>query len=359
MRVERLQLEQLRLFERLELEFAPGANVLVGGNGAGKTSVLEAIHLLAYGRSFRGQVRDGLIRRGQTALNVFAEVRHEDGAAHRLGLRRSLRDWDARVDGVAAEGLSELYRHLAVVCFEPGSHDLIGGGSEFRRRFVDWALFHVEPEFLPQWRRYQRALKQRNVLLKAGAADSASLDAWERELAETGEALTRQREAYLARLVPQLRELATTFLAELGEPGLKFAPGWSRDHPSLEAALAASRPRDLALGHTTCGPHRSDWSLGFERAPSHSMLSRGQEKLAALACVLAQAQTFVADRQTWPVLLLDDLGSELDAAHLALALRWLTDSPAQWILTGTTAPPGLPAARSMFHVEQGNVQRLL
>ncbi len=361
MRLERLLIEQFRLFDRVELLLEPGLNLFVGGNGAGKTSVLEAVYLLAYGRSFRGAVRDGLIRRGCSSLRVYAEVRGD--SLHRLGLERGVKDWQARVDGQPVNGLSELYREIAVVCFEPGSHDLIAGGSDVRRRFLDWALFHVEPDFLPSWRRYQRALKQRNALLKSSAPDSASLDAWESELDEAGSRLTGQRQSYLERLGPVLRTAAANLLGELGSTELRFQRGWSLEHETLGAALRSARPRDAMLGHTTIGPHRADWSVGYEILPSRETFSRGQEKLTALACILAQARLFADDRSgTWPILCLDDLASELDRPHLQLALDHLAQSPAQILLTGTDVPVALdrwPREIAKFHVEQGWIERLL
>jgi DNA replication and repair protein RecF len=365
-RLLRLQIEQFRAFDRVELSLDPGLNLFTGGNGAGKTSVLEAVHLLAYGRSFRGAVRDGLIRRGQPNLRVFAEVEDEHGLSHRLGLERGLREGQGRVDGQTVAALSDLYRQIAVVCFEPGSHELIGGGSEHRRRFLDWTLFHVEPDFLPAWRRTQRALRQRNALLKqAGSPDLAALDAWETELAEAGESLTRQREAWLDRFMPHLRVTAGRLLPEVGEATLRFQRGWPASEESLASALRQARARDTVLGHTTVGPHRADWSLAYPALPGRETFSRGQEKLSALACVLAQAEAFAAARGAWPILCLDDLASELDRAHQSLVLDWLDGTPAQWLLTGTEEMPALKhRAGARFHVEQdierrGQVARLL
>ena len=361
MRLERLQIEQFRGFERVELSLDPGLNLFTGGNGAGKTSILEAVYLLAYGRSFRGAVRDGLIRRGQLSLRVFAEIRTAGGSVRRLGLERGVREGHARIDGETVSGYSELYRQIAVVCFEPGSHELIAGGSEYRRRFLDWTLFHVEPEFLATWRRTQRALRQRNALLKqVAAADAAVLEAWEVELAEAGERLTAQREAWLQRFLPHLAATAAHFLPEVGPVALRFQRGWPGEGGGLAGALRAARARDGVLGHTTVGPHRADWSLGYAELPSRETFSRGQEKLSALACVLAQAEAFAAARGFWPILCLDDLASELDRAHWGLVLDWLERVPAQWLLTGTEAAPALvgrPGAR--FHVEQGRIARLL
>lgn len=360
--VERLQLRDFRLFGQAELGLGPGLNLFTGGNGAGKTSVLEALHVLAYGRSFRGAVRDGLIRRGATSLQVFCELREAGGALRRLGLERGSREWQARIDGENSANLSELYRQVAVVCFEPGSHELIAGGSEQRRRFLDWLLFHVEPAFLTSWRRFHRALKQRNVWLKAPQADSAALDAWDLELAESGTHLTEQRQAWVPRLESAVRRIATALLPELGDASLRFQRGWNHETPALLDALRQARSRDLALGHSSVGPHRADWQFSYAELPARETFSRGQEKLTALACLLAQADTLAAARGDWPVVCLDDLGSELDRTHLGWALDWLAQSPAQLLLTGTEAPAGVerwPRPLHRFHVEQGRITPLL
>lgn len=365
MRIQSLTIEHLRLFDHVQLEPAAGINLITGANGAGKTTVLEAIHLLSAGRSFRGSVRDALIRQGQPELRVFSSLLSEaDERPVRLGLSRSLRGWSARLDGEPVELLSRLFHELAVICFEPGSHALISGGSENRRRFIDWALFHVEHAFLPVWRRYQRALKQRNALLKQSGNHAAALDSWDQELARQGAELTRLRQDWFESFRPLLEESVRLFLPELGEMRLKYLPGWSGDYTEagLAASLASARSRDLVMGHTTTGPHRADWSVGFEHAPSRGMFSRGQEKLVVLAALLAQAQGFSRARDQWPVLLLDDLASELDAQHLAQTLHYLAGISAQTFITGTAvielpAQPVRPVG--MFHVEHGVISPLL
>ena len=354
-RLTRLRLADVRRFAEAELRPGPGLNLITGGNGAGKTSLGEAMHLLGYGRSFRGRVRDGLIRSGQPHLEIYAEWLDGQGRPRRAGLRHGGNEWEARLDGAPAPSLTELCAELAVVTFEPGSHELIAGGAEHRRRFLDWALFHVEPAFLPVWRRYARALKQRNALLKRQPVASA-LAPWDRELAESGESLSRLRGDYLARLEPVLAGTAGEFLPELGLAGLRFLPGWRREDSSLEDALLLSRERDLALGYTALGPHRADWRVDYLGLPGREALSRGQEKLTALACVLAQARAFAADRGEWPLVCLDDLASELDRPHLHQALGSVLASGAQVLLTATELPEGLPEAsrpEKWFHVEQG------
>lgn len=358
MRLTRLRVAQLRCLAETELVFAPGLNLVTGGNGAGKSSLIEAVHLLGYGRSFRGRVRDGLIRTGAPHLELYAEWQDDGGQAHRAGIRHAGNAWEARLDGAPAPSLTELCAQLAVVTFEPGSHDLISGGSEGRRRYLDWALFHVEPSFLPWWRRYARALKQRNALLKVGAG-TATLASWDAELVEAGEVLTRLREAYLARLEPVFVATAAQFLPELGAAQLEFLPGWRRQELSLADALVLARDRDLAQGFTSVGPHRADWRIGYAGLPGRETLSRGQEKLTALACVLAQARAYAEDRQDWPVVCLDDLASELDRGHQRQVLQAVLASGAQVLLTGTEVPIVLselaPPLRR-FHVEQGRVE---
>lgn len=359
MRLERLHLQRLRCIGDLSLDLAPGFNVLVGANGAGKTSVLEAAFLLSHGRSFRSGAREALVQRGASGLSIFSSVRREDGALHRLGLGREGVRWDARLDGQDVS-LGQLIRECAVVCFEPGSHALIAGSAEERRRFLDWGVFHVEHEFLNTWRRYQRALKQRNSLLRRGGVlDEGVMVPWEQELGRTGLLIDQWRKAYLDALLPFLKEQATLLLPELGAIELRYRRGWPEDQ-DLGEVLASQRLKDQGRGHTTSGAHRADWSVSFQHAPQREHLSRGQEKLTALVCVLAQAWLDATHRGEWPIVCLDDLASELDQAHQAAVVDSLRGTPAQVLISGTELPAVLAAqAIQMFHVEQGRLTPLL
>lgn len=358
MHLIRLSVANLRKFEHIELMPGPGLNLITGDNGAGKTSLLEALHLMAYGRSFRGRVRDGLVRSGADALEVFVEWREGNGAVQRrAGLRHSGQAWDGRLDGESVGQIGELCAALAVVSFEPGSHALITGGSEPRRRMLDWGLFHVEPTFLPHWRRYSRALKQRNALLKAGGG-GAQLDAWDHELSEAGEPLTLHRLHYLVDLQSRLQPVASELVPMLGIPTIDFQPGWRRHDLSLADALVLSRDRDRSLGYTTVGPHRADWRIDYEANPQRETLSRGQAKLTALSALLAQAEDYSVREGEWPVVALDDLASELDQNHQRRVLQRLLSSGAQLFITGTEPPAALEALQpvyTVFHVEQGRV----
>jgi len=359
MLIRRLQLQSFRCFDSVEIDLRQGFNLLTGDNGSGKTSVLEALHLLAHGRSFRGRVRDGLIRQGEPALSAYAEW-EVAGATHRAGLRHAGGSWEARLDGEDVRQLGQLCEALAVITFEPGSHALVDGSSEGRRRYLDWGLFHVEHGFMPQWRRYARALKQRNALLRQSGG-YAQLDAWEQELAQSGEQLTQLREAYVAGLQPRLSRLLPELLPAAGDVELTLHPGWKRQELALADALLLSRERDLALGYTSMGPHRADLRISLRDLPGRDGLSRGQTKQLALALLLGQAGHLADLLGYWPVLQLDDLGSELDRHHQRRLLEVLVNSAAQILVTGTEMPPGLAEAgieAAMFHVEHGRIREL-
>lgn len=359
MQITHAHIQHMRSVRDARLLPHPRLNVITGDNGAGKTTVLEALHLMAHGRSFRGRVRDGLVQRGAPALQVFLEWTDADASGdtrRRAGLRHTGNEWQGRLDGADVQHLGEFCAALAVVSFDPGSHALITGGGEIRRRFLDWGLFHVEPDFLGLWRRYARAHRQRNALLKSRAG-IAQLDAWDRELAEAGEPLTRKRAAYLARLAPVVAELAATIAPTLGPATLEYQPGWRADDMPLLDALLVSRDKDLQVGHGTVGPQRADWRMNLAAVPGRDALSRGQAKLAALAALLGQARLHATAAGEWPVVCLDDIGSELDRNHRQRVFDWLAGVPAQVFLTGTEAPSGLPvsAGAALFHVEHGVV----
>jgi len=356
MQITRLHIRNLRCIADAEIALKPGVNVIVGDNGAGKTSLLEAVHLMGYGRSFRGRVRDGLIRTGQDALEIFLAMQARSGRQQRAGLRHAGARWEGMLDGQPVAALGNLCAAIKAITFEPGSHALISGGGEARRRFLDWGLFYVEPGFFPTWRRYARTLKQRNALLKRGGG-TAQLDSWDIELAETGELLDHYRQRYSERLQQCLPALAAQLAPSLGTPSLHYAPGWRRDELPLADALLLARERDTHHGYTSIGPHRGDWRGVFSKINEGEAFSRGQAKLAALCCLLAQATDLAAQHEgEWPIILLDDLASELDATHRTRVLDCLRAGHAQVIVSGTDIPDGLDDHAALFHVEHGHIR---
>lgn len=360
MLLEELRLQNLRCFEHEHLSLSPGWNLFVGDNGVGKTTVLEGAYLLSHGHSFRGGSRHAVQREGSDGFSVFGRFRSDSGSEVRAGLARIHGALQARVDGQAV-GVGELVRHCAVVCFEPGSHELVTGASALRRRFVDWGVFHVEPQFLEHWRRFQRALKQRNALLRQGAS-TAEFEPWHREMAASGNVIQAQRFQYVEQLKAHLLTTLAALLPELGAVDVALLSGWS-DAVALEVELIGRLERDRERGHTTRGPHRADLAISFANAASRDHLSRGQGKLLALSCLLAQARLY-ADHHAgrWPVFCIDDLASELDQVHQRAVVGMLSMTTAQVLVTGTERSVALDELRqapAMFHVEPAGIHRLL
>lgn len=350
--VEHLYIDGLRCLSAFELDLACGLNVLIGANGVGKTSVLEALYLLGSGRSFRTGGKQALLGHQRSALTVSARV-HVAERSHQVGFERRSNGWIARIDGEAVDQLALLARRHAVMVFEPGSHALISGVAEVRRRFLDWLVFHVEPHFASAYAAFQRVLKQRNVLLRS-AAPASELEAWHFSIVSAGEQVHSLRAASLARFELALREALAELLPELGNCEFSSTPGWRMDE-SYDAALRRTLVRDRALGYTTRGPQRADWQVRFEHAQDRSQLSRGQEKSLCFASVLALLRCYKEARSDAALLGLDDLFSELDVEHQERCLRLASSAAEQVIVTGVQTSSALaawPGAQQMFHVER-------
>jgi DNA replication and repair protein RecF len=354
-RIESLHATNLRCFERFEFAPEPGINWLVGANGAGKTTILEAAYLLSHGRSFRPGGRFAPTRRGTHGYLIHAEI-VQDGRHRRLGLARTEDHWEARLDGSAVPSLAPLFAACPVVFFGPESQALIAGPAEERRSFLDWSVFHVEHDSLDAWRTWRRALRQRNALLR-GRATEAELDAWEHDLSRLGERIHAMRSQCLASLEPYLVEEADALIPELGKARIEYRAGWDQGL-GLARQLSEQRDRDRERGFTQRGVHRADWWLQFPGIPRREHLSRGQAKAVALVCVLAQTRWLKDRVGEYPLLCLDDLGSELDAAHAAKVVAWLRAEPLQAWLTSTSRPePSQFGGERMFHVEHSQIAR--
>ena len=343
--------EQFRCLAEVELELDPRANLFIGPNASGKTSLLEAVFFLSRGRSFRSRRRDALIRHGQEAFLLAG--RSEAGpAVIPLGVRASRKETEWRVAGAPADGIADLAEQFPAQVIDPEVHKLLEEGPGRRRRFLDWGVFHVEPTFLENWRRYHQALRQRNAALKQDGSDQ-DLAAWEQELAASGETLARQREAYLSRLSLPLSQIGK---ALLDRPiTLAHNRGWDGE-ASLIEALETGRTRDRRYRATQAGPHRGDVVVQVDDRPAKDRVSRGQQKLVAAALMLAQLDIQEQERPGRSALLLDDPAAELDAANLARLMAIVQTLPAQlWVTSLHAEIPGLPADAKMFHVEQGRV----
>src|SRR6187402_3123072 len=262
-----LRIQNLRCIESAQLNFSPELNLIAGANGAGKTSILEAIFLLGRGRSFRTRSSERLIRHGQPTLTVFG--RTDDEPPQQAGIEISADGGTrARINGENAVSMLALSGVLPVQAIDPEIHKLVDQGPERRRRWLDWLVFHVEPTFGMHWARYNRALKQRNAALRKGAGE---VSAWDAELVKNGNAITESRQRTLERLIPCL---AQTFERFGGlDVAVGFTTGWLAG-TSFEEALRTNAERDRTRGTTTAGPHRADVTLRRNHRVARETLSR-------------------------------------------------------------------------------------
>lgn len=350
MSLAELAVENVRCVRRAELTLHPGHNLICGSNASGKTSLLEAVFLLGRGRSFRTRNSERLIRHGEPHLRVFGRLAADPPVP--IGLEVSRKDGTvAKVGGAFVSSLAELSRAFAVQVIEPGVHKLIEEGGQRRRRWMDWAVFHVEPNFIDVWSRYARVLKQRNTALRVSPAQAA---AWDPELIRLGEQISEHRRAFMVRLQPYWVEVSRE-LTDL-EVELYYAQGWAAD-TSLAEALAGSHDRDVARGVTQAGPHRADIMVRLERGLARETLSRGQQKLVAAAMTLAQLNLIRELTGTIPTLLLDDPAAELDRARLARFVAQVRRLQCQLVVTSLTAETSLfGQPDTVFHVEQGELR---
>ena len=347
--IRRFRVSNFRCLENVELEFSRDFNLIFGANASGKTSLLEALAYLGRGKSFRGASTANLVRHGEAEFVLFGETERET-RSQKLGVRNSKDGLEVRVDGSGDGGVAALADALPLQVIDPEVHNLVAGGPELRRRFLDWVAFHVEHDHLEAWRRFRRALKQRNAALKARAAPAA-IRSWNAEFTELGEALDQSRRRALEVAIDSLSEYGQGLLGT--ELGFEYQTGWGKDK-SLEQALEEGLERDLQQGASQQGPHRADLKIRYDERQARKLVSRGQQKLLASVMILAATETAQTALERPLLLLLDDPAAELDADSLARLLDAVAGLGCQVIATSLdrdvlSVPPG----STMFHVEQG------
>ncbi|MEO1077660.1 MAG: DNA replication/repair protein RecF, partial [Bacteroidota bacterium] len=352
--LERIGGVQFRCLRDFQLEFPPGTSVFVGDNGAGKTSVLESVYLLGRARSFRASNLQTIVHTGDEGFSVSGRVEDGDGQSRELALKWVGGKSTGRVDGRDADGLTELARLFPVEVIDTQVQELIREGPSARRRFLDWGVFHVKHAFMDAWRRYQKALRQRNAALK-DQADLSVLRAWEAEMGHHGQVLHEARQQYVTELTEGLEDVGADLL---GLPiSLAYQRGWSSGL-SLQEALDRSRERDLLRGTSSAGPHRADLEIRVDGQLARDHASGGQQKLASCALVLGQVRLVGETLGRSPVLLIDDPGAEVADSRLDRLLDWSLSLCEQRFVTGLARGVIDRDADAVFHVEQGCVTRV-
>lgn len=353
MRVNSLSISNLRNVKDTKIDLNPNLNCFIGDNGAGKTSILEALAVLSKGRSFRSGQISSLIGPEKEHFQVVSSIETGSGENHRLGLERGEDYWSARHNGEDVNQISELTRLLPYVLLEPSSHTLVSGPPDGRRKYLDWGVFHVEHEFLTLWRRYSRVLKQRNAALRQ--SNALVVESLDPQLTSFGEKLHCSRKKHAEQLNTMLKEKLPLFNQTLDSVSLSYRKGWAGE--SFADAVQSSTQRDYERGSTGPGPHKADLVLTLDGAPAKERLSRGEQKAMTAAMMMAQAE-LIGTTGEKPLLMLDDLSSELDEVHMGKVLQSGLDLGVQICLTGTDLAFVIDACKddyTMFHVEHGRV----
>lgn len=335
MYITQLHVENFRNLISQVVPLSPKINLVTGDNGAGKTSLLEAIYFLGRQRSFRTTKPKELIQQSKHYFRLIAKTTEPN---HQIGVERKLDGqnlgFQCRIDKQPYKSPATLVKIVPTIAITAQSFQLIDAGPAVRRAFIDYGSLHFDNTFLKQWQGYQRALKNRNAALKQKMT-KAVIDSFTPSLAEFGEQLHHLRTAYFTAFKP----LLIKHLTALNFPydvGIRYAAGWNIED-RLADSLQKQFEHDYRLSHTRFGPHRADMRFSIEGGNADNRLSRGQQKTLILALHLAQIDLIGEYGGTAPLLIFDDIAAEFDAQKRNLVLDYLANLDCQMFFS-TTEP---------------------
>ena len=381
MRIERLTARHLRNLEHIDIRPESPFVLLQGDNAQGKTNILEALYLCATGRSFRHATAADMLQYGEQAAVVQATLVRQ-GVRHVIDVHVRPRGRDIRVDERAVRQATKLLELMNMVAFFPDDLRIIKGSPEERRRFLDRAVANSAPAFAQATLAYHKALRSRNALLRMPQApDRALVEAYDAQLVQHGVVMHRCRAAYLRRWIPQTRAHIQKLLpgacagfSVILQDGVSATCGADNDvcaderaastqndafEAAFFAALRAGYPRDRRRGMTLCGPHRADLLCSLGGQPAKGFASQGQQRALVLALKLAEVECLQARLGAPPVLLLDDVSSELDAERTKRLFEVVQQVQCQvWVTTTGAAPLPVPQGAHRLRVRGGRVTPL-
>ncbi len=370
--IEKLTIKDCRVIENSEIIFSPEFNIIVGDNGSGKSSLIEALTLLSSGRSFRTTRIKELIRYQKESVLISSRLRSSQPEDHyekkqfslnnhftQIGIEKRPGKTSIRINQHDVKSQSELSRYLPVTVIHPDSIKLIVGSPRERRAFIDWIAFYSFPEFYSLWKRYKHILKQRNLCLKL-PSHRYSLDHWTNELVSLQEDIHEYRLQSTSLLKPVLHRICNELLGSSIDIKIVLKSGFplgiNLDKNRLLDFYAEKKTGDIKSGRTMFGVHRSDISILINDIPAIQCASRGQLKLLAVSLLLAQSKSIkVENNKQLGVIIIDDLAAELDYDNKKKLLSYLTCLNQQLILT-TTDIDKLPLENAkVFHVKHGKI----
>lgn len=307
MHLAHLRLRDFRNYDRLDVDFEPGFNLLLGDNAQGKTNILESIYLLATLRSFRGVGGAQMVRHDR--LGYFVGARVVSQGTHEVRMYWSSKERRLNLNGQPVRKLADYWGVLRVVVFCTEDLQLVKGTGRFRRRYMDLLLSQTNPDYLERLQRYTRVLRSRNALLKQRPVDPSTLDAYTQELVRLGEEIMVRRNQLVPRLSPLARLAYRRISSDAEELKLEYAPSVKKD---FMVELSQLKEKERQYRTTLVGPHRDDLKLSINLKSAAQFASEGQKRTLAIALKMTQAEYLTGLHGVAPVLLIDDVMGELD-----------------------------------------------
>jgi len=359
MAVSELSTVNFRNLASETIQFHPKINFFIGDNGSGKSSLLESLFFLGHGKSFRSHHVNNLINNDGSWFVVSAKT--EDN--NQLGIKRNNQgESTIKINGQKCFKLSDLAKNFAVQIITPESFKLFFGGPKQRRKFVDLGLFHVKHSFSKVWKQFNKVHKQRNALLKKRAT-TEELEYWNSEFCRLSEIIAAVRLEYIDELKRELEVWLELFFPDTqNKISLQYLQGWN-SKKDLNNILAENRTRELEKGYALYGAHKFDLRLTLNRQSLEDCLSRGQQKLFLLALTFAQTKLIEQVNRVKPILLIDDIGAELDANSRKIIAELNQRLDCQTVITAIekgALEPLLPKNKKyeMFHVKHGQISAM-
>jgi DNA replication and repair protein RecF len=358
MSLVKLDIYAVRNIQQQTITLAPNLNFIYGANASGKSALIEAIYILGRAKSFRSTTIKPVINFMQNHLIVSAQVLQTDGRNTNLGIQLDGKTVEIRINQQSSQHRSDLAYNLPLQLIHPKSYELLDTGPQIRREFLDWGVFHNEQQFLPAWRRYKKALLQRNSLLKTKQCKQIHI--WDKELVYYGTIVDSFRCQYLEKFTPVFIEIVRKFLTIDGIE-LKSVSGWDTTR-AFQQVLVDDLDKDIHYGYTHSGPHRGDFQLLVNHRLAKDFVSRGQLKLLVMSLKLAQVQLLSNDNIKSGCILIDDFAAELDVVNRAKMLSYLSETGNQVIITATDVEDFGDLINiinyKMFHVEHGCIKQV-
>ena len=359
MPLQSLQTYNFRNLSDVKIELDPGLQLVYGDNASGKTSLLDAMHVLCCAKSFLGASPRKLLQFQQDSMSLNGVIQQPDINAMPVQFRWQASHIQLSAGHKAIRRTSDYASYQPVQSITPLSYRIIDDTPETRRRFMDWGVFHVKPAYIDDWRNFQRSLAHRNSMLRSGA-DKRALSAWNQEFIDLAKRVDDHRSSYVSEYQLTFNTLARNFFPH-HELTIEYYRGWDQEKELLNL-LEDSVSKDIERRYTLYGPQRADITIRLNQRPARDVASRGQKKLITFALYLSQSQFQQQSGSRGGMLLIDDLPSELDHDHQGQILDFLTTSPAQIVISCIDRQQVNISAenvKKLFHVKQGKVKEVI